>query len=104
MDARREAPGRAGRDEIAGECEVSEVDVIRHFTRLSQLNFSIDAGLYPLGSCTMKHNPRINEEMARVARARLDPPAAARHQVQGSLEMIWTTRADASARSSACLA
>ena len=53
------------REEIAGELEVSEADVIRHFTRLSKLNMSIDAGLYPLGSCTMKHNPRINEEIAR---------------------------------------
>ncbi len=52
------------RAEIADEVEVSEVDVIRHFTRLSKLNVSIDAGLYPLGSCTMKHNPRLNEELA----------------------------------------
>jgi glycine dehydrogenase subunit 2 len=43
--------------------EVSEVDVIRHFTRLSQLNYSIDTGFYPLGSCTMKYNPKINEEV-----------------------------------------
>jgi glycine dehydrogenase subunit 2 len=46
--------------------EVSEVDVVRHFTRLSQLNYSIDTGLYPLGSCTMKYNPKINEEVARL--------------------------------------
>ena len=46
--------------------EVSEVDVIRHFTRLSTWNFAIDLGLYPLGSCTMKYNPRINEQAARV--------------------------------------
>jgi len=44
--------------------EVSEVDVVRHFTRLSQWNYGIDLNLYPLGSCTMKHNPRINEDMA----------------------------------------
>ena len=47
--------------------EVSEIDVIRHFTRLSQLNYCIDTGLYPLGSCTMKYNPRINEVTARLA-------------------------------------
>src|SRR5207249_9586460 len=50
-------PASLMRDTIADEVEVSEVDVIRHFTRLSKLNVSIDAGLYPLGSCTMKHNP-----------------------------------------------
>ena len=54
------------RKEIAGGTQISEVDVARHFTRLSRLNFSIDQGLYALGSCTMKHNPRTNEEMARL--------------------------------------
>jgi len=44
--------------------EVSEVDVIRHFTKLSKFNYGVDDGLYPLGSCTMKYNPRINEKMA----------------------------------------
>src|SRR5215471_6814004 len=47
--------------------QVSEPDVIRHYTRLSQWNYSIDTGFYPLGSCTMKHNPRVNEEVARMA-------------------------------------
>jgi glycine dehydrogenase subunit 2 len=46
--------------------EMSEMDVIRHYTRLSQLNYSIDTGFYPLGSCTMKYNPKINEETARL--------------------------------------
>jgi glycine dehydrogenase subunit 2 len=54
------------RTEIEDFPEVSEVDVIRHFTRLSTWNFAIDLGLYPLGSCTMKYNPRINEQAARV--------------------------------------
>jgi glycine dehydrogenase subunit 2 len=54
------------RAEIEDFPEVSEVDVIRHFTRLSTWNFAIDLGLYPLGSCTMKYNPRINEQAARV--------------------------------------
>jgi glycine dehydrogenase subunit 2 len=53
------------RPEIAGFPEVSEVDVIRHFTRLSTWNYAIDLGLYPLGSCTMKYNPRVNEAVAR---------------------------------------
>ena len=46
--------------------EVSEVEVIRHFTRLSTWNYAIDLGMYPLGSCTTKHNPRINEAVARI--------------------------------------
>src|SRR5580698_4493065 len=44
--------------------EVSELDVVRHYTRLSQLNFSIDTHFYPLGSCTMKYNPKVNEQIA----------------------------------------
>src|ERR1700744_6349271 len=43
-----------------------EPEVIRHYVRLSRMNYAIDAGLYPLGSCTMKHNPRLNEKMARL--------------------------------------
>ncbi len=54
------------RDEIPGFPEVSEVEAIRHFTRLSTYNYAIDHGIYPLGSCTMKYNPRINEAVARV--------------------------------------
>src|SRR5215212_11192990 len=52
-------PAAQRREEIADEVQVSEFDVIRHFTRLSKLNVSIDAGLYPLGSCTMKYNTRL---------------------------------------------
>jgi len=77
------------RGEISDEVEVSEVDVIRHFTRLSKMNVSIDAGLYPLGSCTMKHNPRLNEEIARVPGFALSHPLQAEHQVQGNLELLW---------------
>jgi glycine dehydrogenase subunit 2 len=47
--------------------ELAEVDVIRHFTNLSQLNHGVDTGFYPLGSCTMKYNQKINEETARLA-------------------------------------
>ena len=83
-------PAALLRDEIADEVEVSEVDVIRHFTRLSKLNVSIDAGLYPLGSCTMKHNPRINEEIARTPGFALSHPLQPDHQVQGNLELLWT--------------
>ena len=54
------------RTEIQHFPEVSEVDVIRHYTRLSTWNYAIDLGLYPLGSCTMKYNPRVNEYVARL--------------------------------------
>src|ERR1700674_5667893 len=47
---------------------LSEPQVVRHYTRLSQKNYAIDTGPYPLGSCTMKHNPRLNEKLARVPR------------------------------------
>ncbi len=77
------------RSEIADEVEVSEVDVIRHFTRLSKLNVSIDAGIYPLGSCTMKHNPRLNEEIARTPGFALSHPLQPDHQVQGNLALLW---------------
>jgi glycine dehydrogenase subunit 2 len=74
---------------IDEELEISEVGVIRHFTRLSKLNVSIDAGMYPLGSCTMKHNPRLNEEIARIPGFALSHPLQADHQVQGNLELLW---------------
>jgi glycine dehydrogenase subunit 2 len=81
--------GAAHRSEVAGEVEASEVDVVRHFTRLSQLNFAIDTAVYPLGSCTMKHNPRINEEVARLAGFSDVHPYTAEHLVQGALELLW---------------
>ena len=82
-------PASLMRKSIENEVEVSEVDVIRHFTRLSKLNVSIDAGLYPLGSCTMKHNPRLNEELARTWGFALSHPLQPDHQVQGNLELLW---------------
>ncbi len=57
----------AVRDDLPLLPEVSEVDVVRHFTRISTWNYAVDLGLYPLGSCTMKYNPRINERVARLA-------------------------------------
>jgi glycine dehydrogenase subunit 2 len=81
--------GDAHRPEVAGEIEASEVDVVRHFTRLSQMNFAIDTALYSLGSCTMKHNPRINEEIARLAGFNDTHPYAPVHLAQGNLELMW---------------
>jgi glycine dehydrogenase subunit 2 len=70
--------------------ELSELDVIRHFTRLSQLNHSIDTGFYPLGSCTMKYNPKINEETARLPGFALVHPLQPVETVQGSLALMYT--------------
>ena len=54
------------RGPVEGFPEVSEIETIRHFTRLSGWNYAIDLGMYPLGSCTMKYNPRVNEHVARL--------------------------------------
>ena len=82
-------PKELRREEIAGETEITEVEVARHFTRLSKLNFSIDQKLYPLGSCTMKHNPRINEEVARLPGFAAAHPFAPEEVSQGTLELAW---------------
>jgi glycine dehydrogenase subunit 2 len=82
-------PAELLREEIAGETEITEVEVGRHFTRLSRLNFSIDQNLYPLGSCTMKHNPRLNEEMARLPGFADGHPFAPESVFQGALELMW---------------
>jgi glycine dehydrogenase subunit 2 len=74
--------------------EVSEIDVVRHFTRLSRLNYSIDQGLYPLGSCTMKYNPRLNEAVARLAGLLLIHPLQDESTVQGALELLWELQHD----------
>lgn len=76
---------RQGRIGLPG---LSEPQVIRHFVRLSQKNYSIDAGLYPLGSCTMKHNPRLNEKMARLPGLGDVHPLQPVSTVQGALEVI----------------
>ena len=69
--------------------ELSELDVIRHFTHLSQLNYSIDGGFYPLGSCTMKYNPKINEEAARLPGFANTHPLQPLVTVQGDLYLMY---------------
>ena len=69
--------------------EVSEVDVVRHFTGLSQLNFGVDEGFYPLGSCTMKYNPKINENAARMPGFAAIHPLQGEETVQGALELLF---------------
>ena len=79
-------------DEIRGAIghlpELTELDVVRHFTRLSQWNFSIDTNFYPLGSCTMKYNPKINEDMARLPGFSQHHPYAPAEFSQGSLQLM----------------
>jgi glycine dehydrogenase subunit 2 len=69
--------------------ELAEIDVVRHFTRLSQLNYSIDTGFYPLGSCTMKYNPKINEEVARIPGFAHVHPLQPVETVQGCLLVMY---------------
>jgi len=76
------------RAEIEGFPEVSEVEAIRHFTRLSTWNYAIDLGVYPLGSCTMKYNPRVNEAVARIEGLAWAHPYQPEPLVQGALEVM----------------
>jgi len=66
VEAENVIPSQFLRKELQGFPQLSEVDVVRHFTRLSQWNYGVDSGFYPLGSCTMKYNPKVNEEIARL--------------------------------------
>lgn len=69
--------------------EVSELDTVRHFTRLSRLNYGLDSGFYPLGSCTMKYNPKVNEVISRFDGFLSIHPYQAEETVQGSLELMY---------------
>ncbi len=89
---RRSRAGSAGSNGAGpiGLPGLSEPQVVRHFTRLSQKNYAIDSGLYPLGSCTMKHNPRLNEKLARLPGFADIHPLQPVSTVQGALELIDT--------------
>jgi len=76
------------RDNLAWP-EMSEVDVVRHFTRLSQYNYAIDKGMYPLGSCTMKYNPKINEAVSRLPGFSMIHPLQPIETVQGALMLMY---------------
>jgi glycine dehydrogenase subunit 2 len=76
------------RDGVDGFPEVSEIEVIRHFTRLSTWNFAIDLGMYPLGSCTMKYNPRVNEFVARLNGLATEHPYQPQELSQGCLKIL----------------
>ncbi|MDD2714443.1 MAG: aminomethyl-transferring glycine dehydrogenase subunit GcvPB [Candidatus Wallbacteria bacterium] len=69
--------------------EVSEVEAVRHFTRLSSLNFGVDSGFYPLGSCTMKYNPKLNEKTSSLPEFACLHPLVPAHASQGVLQIIF---------------
>ncbi len=80
--------GPAAREVQAELPELSEIEIIRHFTRLSTWNYAIDLGMYPLGSCTMKYNPRVNELVARIEGLAEAHPYRPDSLAQGILEVI----------------
>jgi glycine dehydrogenase subunit 2 len=82
-------PAEALRADLEALPELSEVDVVRHFTRLSTWNAAVDLGLYPLGSCTMKYNPKLNERVARLPGFALAHPMQPPALAQGILELMW---------------
>lgn len=82
------------RDEIADFPELSEVDVIRHYTRLSTWNYGVDSGFYPLGSCTMKYNPKVNEAAARLPGFAEIHPQTPEALNQGALELMYRLQSD----------
>jgi len=86
--ARDTRPAHLRRSPFRALPSVSEVDVIRHFTRLSHDNYGVDDGIYPLGSCTMKHNPRLNERVAGIPSFADSHPLANPEDVQGNLAAL----------------
>jgi glycine dehydrogenase subunit 2 len=85
-----EAPMPAG--ELGADCdlpELSQLDVVRHFLALSQRNFGVDTGFYPLGSCTMKYNPKVNEQIARLKGFAETHPLQDPESVQGNLALMF---------------
>ncbi|MEK6833914.1 MAG: aminomethyl-transferring glycine dehydrogenase subunit GcvPB [Thermoproteota archaeon] len=83
-----ELPNELTRNELPLP-NVSEITVIRHYTNLSRKNFGVDLGFYPLGSCTMKYNPKINEDVAALEGFRNLHPLSKESCIQGSLQLMW---------------
>src|SRR5262245_6472186 len=84
------------REKPADLPEVSEFDVVRHYSRLSRMNYGVDTHFYPLGSCTMKYNPKINEDMARLPGFARLHPLAAEAVAQGALQVMHELARDLS--------
>src|SRR5690554_5061847 len=74
--------------------EVSENQIVRHYTLLSQKNYGVDLGFYPLGSCTMKYNPKINEDMAALPKFTALHPYQSQENIQGALELMYNLSED----------
>ncbi len=74
--------------------EVAEIEVVRHYTRLSQRNFAVDLGFYPLGSCTMKYNPKINEDVAGMSGFARLHPLADESEAQGAIQLLYELERD----------
>jgi glycine dehydrogenase subunit 2 len=89
LDPAKEIPAALLRPAVDGMPEVSELDSVRHFTRLSVWNHGVDTGFYPLGSCTMKYNPKSSEALARLPGFANAHPLAPAEMVQGALELMW---------------
>jgi len=89
VETRNLIPLNLLRKELEGFPQLSEVDVVRHFTRLSQWNYGVDSGFYPLGSCTMKYNPKVNEEAARMSGLAHIHPYQPEDLSQGILKLMY---------------
>ena len=89
VDGMAEIPADLLRTQEAELPEVSELEVVRHYTNLSNKNFGVDTGFYPLGSCTMKYNPKINEELAALPAFMSLHPLQDEKAIQGALELYW---------------
>jgi glycine dehydrogenase subunit 2 len=89
-DALDRIPAAARRETPPALPELNEPEVVRHYVNLSQLNFAVDTGFYPLGSCTMKFNPKLNEWAARLPGFATLHPLAPDETAQGTLELLWS--------------
>lgn len=88
-DVEVEIPKKLKRRSPLNLPEVSEPEVVKHYTRLSEMNYGVDSGIYPLGSCTMKYNPKINEEIADHPGVAYVHPYQDERTVQGALRVMW---------------
>src|SRR5262245_50127530 len=88
VDAAKALGAHQRREGVEDFPEVSEIEVLRHFTRLSTWNYAIDLGMYPLGSCTMKYNPRVNEFVARLEGLATEHPYQPQELSQGCLKIL----------------
>jgi glycine dehydrogenase subunit 2 len=87
-------PDELIREEVADLPEVSELDLMRHYTELSRRNHGVDNGFYPLGSCTMKYNPKVHEDVARLSGFAKIHPYQAEETVQGALQLLFELQQD----------